>query len=196
TSACENTQALIRERNARKSGLEIWVSIILDQENYRHLNDMIRFAENLGADGVVFCQFLPTPNEGFTPDERCLFSDNDDVQRVFSSSKSIKTNLQILLPPLLERSKVNKACSIYFFNLNVDGEGNVGGCCCQLLDLSGNGKVGEHDPWNNEHFQEMRKRFLDPQCDILEPCKYCYNNLPAKASSLRSLAGNLLSGKN
>jgi len=196
TSACENTRMLIRERNIEKSNLEVWVSIILDQENYRYLNEMIRFAESLGADGVVFGQFLPTEKEGFTADERCLFSDNHDVLRAFRDAKSIKPKLKILLPPLLERAKVNKSCSVYFYNLSVDGEGNVGGCCCQLLDLSGNGKISAQSPWNNEHFREIRRRFLEPTCNITDPCKYCYNNLPAKASSFRSLARNLFRRSN
>ena len=39
-----------------------------------------------------------------------------------------------------------------------------------------NGKFNEDDPWNNEHFRDLRKRFIDPDFPILEPCSWCYNN--------------------
>jgi hypothetical protein len=58
----------------------------------------------------------------------------------------------------------------------VDGEGNIGGCCCQVLDLIGNGKITEVDAFNNRHFKEFRRRFIDSDFPLLDPCTRCYNN--------------------
>ena len=175
---CGNTVELVRQRNLKKSKLEILVSIILDKENYKYLKDMIYFTENLGVDRVLFFQFLASPAPGFTPEERCLFSDDSDVVEAFAQVNSLRsrTKVRIALPPLLARAMNGKYCSVPFYNMSVDGDGNVGGCSCQLLDLSGNGKFYEEDAWNNAHFKEMRRRFIDPEFPLLEPCRWCYNN--------------------
>ena len=176
---CNNTAELVKEKKRRGSKLRISVTIILDKENYRCLKDMIYFAENLGVDEITFCQYLPVPEKGFTAAERCLFSDDSDVVETFAQVNSLPPRIRtkVILPPLLEREMGNnKHCSVHLYNLVVDGDGNVGGCSCQLLDLTGNGKFYGEDPWNNAHFQEMRRRFIDPESPLLEPCTWCYNN--------------------
>lgn len=177
---CENTIELVRQRNSKKSKLKILVSIILDKENYKYLKDMIYFVENLGVDGVLFFQFLPSRVKGFTAEERCLYSDDPDVLKVFTQANSLPSRIRkkVVLPPLLDRvMDTNKHCSVPFYNLSVDGDGNVGCCCCQLLDLSENGEFYyEEDAWNNTHFKEMRKKFIYEDLSLLEPCRWCYNN--------------------
>lgn len=177
---CDNIVELVRQRNLKKKKLEILVSIILDTENYKNLKDMIYFVEEyLEVDRILFFQFLPTPAPGYTAEERCLFSDDPEVLKTFDQVNSLPSRIRkkVVLPPLLERvMNANKYCSVPFYNISVDGDGNVGCCCCQLLNLSENGKFYEGDAWNNAHFKEMRRRFIDPEFLLLEPCKWCYNN--------------------
>lgn len=175
---CANVIELVRQRNARGSRLEILVSIILDRENYKHLEDMIDFAESLGVDRVLFFQFLPSQEPGFTAEERCLFSDDRSVLDTFArvTSPSPKMKAKISLPPLLKREENLRFCSVPFHNISIDGDGNVGGCSCQILDLTEGGKLDEQDAWNNAHFQDLRNRFIKPELPLLEPCKHCYNN--------------------
>ena len=139
----------------------------------------IYFVENLGVDKILFFQYIPTPAPGTTAEERCLFSDDPDVLKTFDQVNSLPSSIKkkIVLPSLLEKvMNTNKYCSVPFYNISVDGDENVGCCCCQLLNLSENGKFYVGDAWNNAHFREMRRRFIDPEFPILEPCKWCYNN--------------------
>lgn len=161
-----NTAELVKQKQAKGAKLKVSISIILDQGNYRDLNDMICFADNLGVNQVAFFQFLPFPAKGFTAEERCLFSDDSNVLETFAQVNSLRSRIRttVMLPPLLEREMAtNKYCCQPFYSLTVDGDGNVGGCATQLLDNTGNGKIYDKDVWNNGHFQEMRKRFLDPE---------------------------------
>lgn len=193
---CNNTVELVKRKKARRSKLKIVVSIILDQENYKHLNDMIYFADSLGVDEIVFFQFLPVPEKGFTAEERCLFLDDSDVLEVFDQVNSLASRIRrkVILPLLLDRvMDTNKHCSVPFYNLSVDGDENVGGCCCQILDLSPSGKFSDENVWNNAYFQEMRKRFIDPKFPLLEPCKRCYNNSSRKRGWLSIINSNSLS---
>ncbi len=188
---CSNTIALVKKRNALNSKLKIAVSIILDKVNYKYLIDMIYFADTLGVDNINFFHFLPVDEEGFTAEERCLFADDPDVLKAFSEVESLPKNIRdkVTLPPLLDQTmSSNKFCSVWFYNISVDGNENVGGCCCQILDLSKFGKLYEGDAWNNQCFQEMRKKFMYPERPLLKPCTWCYQN--------SSNVHNLILGKN
>lgn len=174
----DNTVRLIKRRNEKKSKLQISASIILDRENYKHLKDMVRFLASLGVDKALFFHFLASPVPGFTVEERGLFSDDSDVVKTFAEVNSLrkKTRVKISLPPLLERAMNGKYCSVPFYNITVDGEGRVGGCSCQILNLTGNTRFDEEDSWNSIELREFRRRFIDPEFPILEPCRWCYNN--------------------
>lgn len=171
-----NTLDLVRRRNERRSEVRIVLNIILDRSNYRCLEEMIRFAEGLGVDKIQFVPFLASSSPGFTAEERCLYSDDPEVLGVLARAESLRWDVEVALPVLLERAAAGKYCLAPFYNLSVDGEGNVGCCSCQLLDFSRNGKLQEGDAWNNAHFREMRRRFLDPGAPLLEPCGWCFNN--------------------
>ena len=174
-----NTIRLVRAKKARGSGLKIAATFILDKLNYRFLEDIIYFADGLGVDQIAFFQFLPSPVAGFTAEERCLFADDADVLATMDRVNSLSPRIRkkVTLPVLLDRTiGNNKYCTVWLYNISVDGDRNVGGCCCQLLDLSTSGTFDEEDPWNNASFQEMRRRFIDPESLLLEPCTWCYNN--------------------
>lgn len=175
---CNNIRELVRQKNLKRSNVEIYVSIILDKTNYKYINDMIYFVETLEVNGVLFFQFLPSNTYGFTAEERCLFSDDTEILKIFKQAEDLLSSTKILvtLPPLLERIVNGKFCSVPFYNLSVDGDGNIGGCCCQLLDLSDHGKFYDESAWNNEYFTNFRKRFIDHDLPLLDPCKNCYNN--------------------
>jgi MoaA/NifB/PqqE/SkfB family radical SAM enzyme len=174
----DNIVALVQRRNAKRSKLQINASIILDRINYRDLPDMVRFLAGLGVDRALFFQFLASPAPGFTVGERALFSDDPDVGGTFDRVREIQKNMRmgVSLPPRLERTMDGKYCSVPFYNITVDGEGRVGGCSCQVLDLTGHGRFDEGDAWNSDLLREFRRRFLDPEFPLLEPCQWCYNN--------------------
>lgn len=178
-----NIAELVKLKKTKRSKLRITASIILDQENYKQLIDMIHFGDGLGIDKINFFQFLPVPQKGFMAEERCLFLDNQAVIDVFDEVNSLPTKLRrkVLLPPLLNKAcQNNRNCTVWFYNLSVDANENVGGCSCQLLDLCPSGNLSDENVWNNRYFQEMRTRFIDPRFPLLEPCTWCYNNTTSK----------------
>lgn len=184
---CQNTKELVKLRNINNAKLKIWASFILDNNNYIYLKEIINFAQTIGIDGILFLHFLP--KEGFDAEARCLFSDDINVLKEFNNIKRIKSNMKVILPRLLDRKMLKhtnefKYCKVPFYNLTIDGEGNVGGCGCQLLDNSKNGKYHDKDAWSNPYFQQFRNRFIDPNLPILEPCTWCHNNLPSTEKSL------------
>jgi MoaA/NifB/PqqE/SkfB family radical SAM enzyme len=173
---CDNVRALLVRRNEVNSALRVSLSFILDQQNYRDVFGMIDRAESLGVDGVSFPNFLPSPVPGFTAEERCLYADNQDILRVLSQARSSHHRIEISLPALVDRSRKERYCRSYFRLLRVDGEGDVGGCAGQLLNLAGNGKFYDEGVWNNDHFRARRSIFLDRNVPELPPCQTCPRN--------------------
>jgi len=177
----ENSSKLIHQRNLiNNKKLKIFASFILDKFNYKNILEMIYLADGIGFDKIIFFQFLATPVNGFSAEERCLFNDDLEVIEAFNQVKSLpkKLKTKVQLPPLLERGAENRNCDVWYRVLSIDGDGNVGGCCCQILDLSISGKFSDIDVWNSSYFKDMRKRFSNSsELPLLGPCKYCYNNL-------------------
>ncbi len=174
-----NTAELVKRKREKGSGPKIAATFILDQWNYHCLEDIIYFSDGLGVDQIAFFQFLASPVDGFTAVERCLFGDDTEVLETLARVNSLPPRIRkkVTLPVLLDRAiDNNKYCTVWLYNISVDGDRNVGGRCCQLLDLSVSGKFDEREPWNNASFQEMRRRFIDPGSPLLEPCTWCYNN--------------------
>jgi MoaA/NifB/PqqE/SkfB family radical SAM enzyme len=175
----QNIQNLITKRNEGKSRMIISISFILDQQNYRNIFRMLEVAEKLKADEVSFHNFLPSPEPGFTAVERCLYSDNQEVVDILKNIRETYHKTRVNFPRLLDKTRKVKYCEDYFTVLRVDGEGDVGGCSGQLLNLKGNGKFYDRDVWNNTHFRERRRLFLDPNLPELPPCQTCpCNNRP------------------
>ena len=167
-----NVQNLVRARSDNKAMIRIEISFIVDTGNYRHLGEMMELAESLGVDGANFYNFLPTPYPGFTPEERCLYEDDPGVQEELGRLMSKIFRCDVTWPRLLRRHGEQRTiCRWPFTLLQVDGDGNVGGCPVAMLNMHENGKIWDKDPWNNEYFRDLRRRHLNG--DLLWRCKYC-----------------------
>lgn len=182
-SIIKNTTELIAMRNsAYKAKPEISVSFILDNKNYKFIKEMVSLTERLSADEAVFFHFISSPESGFTPQERCIFSDNAEAIEEIRQVKKMKSKVRIkvLIRPLnltLHRREYElKNCRSPFYSLSVDGNGNIGACNCILLDNSNNGKLYNQGAWNGQYFREFRSRFIDHDKPVFEPCSWCNNN--------------------
>lgn len=170
----KNVETLVRARSKRRAP-RIEVSFIVDQQNYRHMEEMVAVAEQLGVDGANLYNFLPNPYEGFTAAERCVYADDPGIQEEVARLVCKQFRCEVAWPPLLKHvgrsTGQRKICRWPFTLLQVDGNGNIGGCPTMLLSMHENGKVTDADAWNNSYFRDLRKRHLAG--DVLEPCKSC-----------------------
>jgi len=187
---CDNVNKLTKRKAVLNSKVKIAASIILDQINFVHIKDMIYFADNLDVDEIIFFPFFPVNENGFRAEERSLYIDNQNILDIFYELRSLPDRIinKIRLPTLIDNiMQNNKYCPVWFYNICIDGDGNVGGCPCQILDQSLFGKFSDEDVWNNISFQIMRTRFIDPQMPLLQPCTWCHNNSTQKKGPLWAL---------
>ena len=80
--------------------------------------------------------------------------------------------------PLLFNSNFKKYCQWFFRNIAIDGAGNIGGCGRVMNPSEDYGNIFKEgrDVWNNEYFQKMRGKFLDPKTELIKCCKNCVEN--------------------
>ena len=167
-----NVETLVQARNKERASLQVELSFIIDRYNYRYMKEMIEVGETLGADSVIFLHFQATPFNGFTPEERCIYAGDPAVREELAALASRKYRCDVTWPYLLRDSgDARSVCRWPFSILQVDGNGNIGGCPMQLLNMHENGKVYDKDAWNNDYFRDLRRRHLVG--DVFWPCKSC-----------------------
>lgn len=178
-----STKRLVYYRNKVNSKVKIKLSFILDKINYIHIPDMINVGLDINADMIFLCNFLPSPYDGFKVEERTLIKD----EKVISTLKKFFNDLtpdlrkRILFPPVLDIDSEFNQCKTHFYQIRINGDGDVSSCSMMLLNMKNKGHFLDKDVWNNEFFQEMRQRFIKNDRNILEePCKVCIENLGIK----------------
>jgi len=152
--------------------MKIEASFIIYRYNYQYMKEMIKVGENVGVDSVYLNQFQAFPYSGFTPKERCFYADDSDVREELSCLMSTKFRCDVIWPRVLRcPGDVRNVCRWPFRMIQVDGDGNVGGCGMGLLNMYKNGKVYDENVWNNEYFRDLRMHHL--KGNLLWPCKSC-----------------------
>ena len=142
--------------------------------------DIVNLADELGVDWLQFHNILPIDIPGFTKD-RCLYEDDHDVVEVISTVATPRSRLKVILPVLLQTAITERACSGYFRSIRVDSRGSVTSCPAVIQASEKYGNVfRDKDVWNNEHFINMRRMFMDKSIPLLECCKTCTSNSPYK----------------
>jgi MoaA/NifB/PqqE/SkfB family radical SAM enzyme len=177
----QNVEALVRARANKRSSLRIDLSFIIDSNNYLHMKDMIEVGEAFGVDSVYLAQFQASPYTHFTPEERCLFADDQEVIEELAQLMSRKYRCHVRWPYLLMRPEGKRSiCRWPFSIITVDGAGNIGGCPMAVLNMHENGTIYDKNPWNNQYFRDMRRRHLNGA--LFWPCQYCVECAGVKPS--------------
>lgn len=171
----ENISNLVRIKKIAKKNITLRVSYICTKLNYKNIPNMIEFASSIGIDEIDFLNLIPTGCHRFTKNE-CLYDNDLDVIDLIKGLPSYNANLKINKPKLIKRIIKKRSCRWYFENLSVDANGNVGSCGAIIAPRSSFGNaLNDVDVWNNNHFVNMRKMFLDKSCPLKGCCKYCVN---------------------
>jgi len=171
----DNIRKLVTLRHETGSRLQIYVSFIVDKQNYGYISTMVQLAQNLGINKVKFDAFLPYPIEGCSLDERCITSEDKEIVNFLRNIKHNDDTLEIRPLTILDLNQAHRICTSPFTTLRVDSAGNVGACNIKLLNLEKNGVYTDPDVWNNDYFRQLRKSFLNKNLhQPPEACLTCY----------------------
>ncbi len=190
----ENTRKLVQARNAAKnSDMEITATILVDKHNFRDMEKMIHFAEQLGIDELILSHFMPWTTPGMTAQERSIFSDNEEAVAEINRLAESRYGVAVTFPTIFDGEKNNRLCRDNVLSMSIDGDGNVSGCERKMLNTERNGKYWEKNVFNNDHFKWLRKIFITKEENLPDPCVTCFNNTTCETKSIPK--GNKLIGE-
>lgn len=178
----KNLKALILKRNELRSKLKIGITLIFDRKTVKMVQEMVDFATALGVDICGLYNIIPYPFTIENAKKMAIFVDEKELigylQKInLPDNNHIKFNL-----PQLLSEESHKICRDFFASISIDGDGNISGCERLMLNSDGNGKFWEEDAFNNRHFRELRRAFLNNETAIPSPCHVCYNNSPFRVN--------------
>jgi MoaA/NifB/PqqE/SkfB family radical SAM enzyme len=181
----DNVARLAARKRVLGSAVEIVLSMVVDLHNFRQIPEMIRFAEELGVDGIRFENYL-SPEPGKFSDRTLLTSQAPVVQFMQELESTIipTSRISVTLPTLLsEEMSGNRHCLDPYTTVTVDAEFNVSGCSRQSLIRGQMSKIWDEDFWNSELYQWLRN--VHGSCasgvdrsGVPLPCRSCPRNMP------------------
>lgn len=170
------SQLVEKKRSKGSRSPQIRILHIVYKGNYKYIPNVVKLADELGVDSLVFFNLLPVDIPGFTEDQ-CLYEDDQDVIDVISSVERPKSKLVVYTPNLLQRVITKRVCSDYFEKIRVDSRGSVTSCGAIIQASERYGNVfRDKDVWNNDHFRNMRRMFLGNSVPLLDCCRICEGN--------------------
>ena len=166
----ENIGKLVTEKKKRKHNGIIRISYIVDKNNFKNMEEVIRLAENLGVDRLLFDNIVPF--DDFTTGHNCIFEDNVTAKKYIEHLKKTPRKVKIEFPILLKRNNFSYYCPGYYNFVNIDADGNISGCMRVLPPSPEYGNIfKDKDYMNTPHFRKMRRMYLHRQ---LPPrCRFC-----------------------
>ncbi len=187
----DNIKSLMAMRQLMKSSVEIELAFTVDIHSYRDMPEMLKFALEMGVEGVRFENYLSPQTLQKT--DRTLFSNDETVMRYLEGFKNgpvAKSNLNVQLPvPLDSEMQTYRNCLDPFTTVSVDADFNISGCTRRILPHEGSGKIWDSDFWNNEMYQWLRgvhsgacgeidASETDVDQTVPAACQSCIRNMP------------------
>lgn len=172
-----NIAQIVEKKKRKRPNLEVRTSFICTKFNYQSMPELVELASELGVDYLDFHNLIPSGKLGYTK-EQCLYDDDAEVKKVLAGLKRAKSNdIAINLPKLLPHQVKNRKCRWYFTSIIIDADGNVGGCGRIIAPNKEYGNIfTDKAVWNNRHFQEMRRMYIDSSVSLHPCCQACVEN--------------------
>lgn len=167
---------LIARRDAMGKKLRVAVSAVLRRSSLNEAPDILRHAASLGADIVNFHNYIPDPAREGDVDEVVKVADKSQLAAIYKACERQGFTTEFKLPVPI-KSSPKKKCLSFFSTLNVDGDGNVGGCMRVVPPSAENGNIRNGASlWTNEYFSQHRSIYRSKTAALPEECRYCVEN--------------------
>ncbi len=167
----EAVKKLVKKRNETELKLKINVSSVIDRSSIVKIPELISYADYLGIDELNLHSIIPNPSFPNTYDLLLREQDKPTLKRYYSLSIKNKVNVTL---PILIKDVPRGNCYSFFQRINIDGDGNVGGCMRVMPPKRENGNIFEgFKVWNNQYFTEWRNKVLNGELLHETTCRYC-----------------------
>ncbi len=157
----------------------VGLSYILTRENYRDLDKLMPLCDKLKPDFLHLINYLAY--DFANSEERQKIITVDDKEIINYIDEICKSRDYVKIKPVcidFKNPKFN--CSSYDSRINLDGNGNIGGCMRQIPPDSSFGNIfNERDPFNSLEMKKLRKiqhAMSKTRKTPHKECNYCFGN--------------------
>ena len=167
----KGVKKLVQIKKDKKLNLKISTSSVVDRSSIYRIPEIVRYINSLGVDALNLHSIIPNPSFPDTYNLILRHKDKMALERSFSLSEKTTTKTTM---PILIREVPRRKCLSFFKIINVDGDGNIGGCLRVMPPLKENGNINEgFQCWTNKYFTKWRKKVLNNQLSQEITCRYC-----------------------
>lgn len=152
----------------------IGFSVVVGRDNWQNLEKYIELFDRIEPPFVVLVNHLAY--DIGDPASVANVLHKEDANLVHEIWERCRQKIYIKkMPVLIDPSKPSLSCRSYAYLINVDGDGNIGGCQRQIGPDSRFGNIlSEVDPFNSPEMMRFRKR-----CGrnlVHGECEFCFGN--------------------
>lgn len=161
------------------SDTEIYISMVVMEQNYKEMPDFIRLAKELNVSGAMFFDVYPT--WVYKKNEHIISQNVDELKKVYSETKQIADELNVSMTYQYVNSKVwgeekcYNPCRSPWAYIYVTYDGFVTPCCfrpyAKQFNFGNILKMNVRDVWNSEKYKDFRRIIKSKRLPtICEPC--------------------------
>lgn len=157
----------------------VGLSYILTRNNFKDLEKIISLGDELEPDFLDLTNYLAYNFNVKKETERIITAKDEEIIDFINEISKEKDYIREK-PVYIDFEKPKYACSSYRTRINLDGDGNIGGCMRQIPPDSSFGNIfKEKDPFNSPEMMELRKIQNTMKKTGRTPhkeCNYCFGN--------------------
>lgn len=147
----------------------------MTKDNYGSLERILSLCDELDPDFLHLVNYL-----AYDPGDReetCKIITTKDIDIIHFVEDSCQGREYVRVRPVyIDPEHIPFKCRSYDYKLNVDGEGNIGGCQRQLPPAAAYGNIfKDEDPFNSQGMRVPRRRMLRKKT-AHDECRFCFGN--------------------
>lgn len=152
-------------------------SYFVSKDNIQNLRTVIELAESLNADFLNITNYLVYDTSDAEELSKIIYTTDveliDEIELILGQSSIINAR-----PIYLDREHFSFHCASYRNIINIDGNGNIGGCQRQFQPSAEYGNIlTMRDPYNNGKIAELRAKITDGEYPHGDNCNYCFGKM-------------------
>jgi MoaA/NifB/PqqE/SkfB family radical SAM enzyme/GT2 family glycosyltransferase len=154
-------------------------SYILSKSNYKDLEELLPLCDKLKPKFLDLTNYLVYNPNVLSEIKKIITIEDAEIisyiNKIFEGREYVRTK-----PIYINPDEPSFNCKSYDYTINLDGEGNIGGCQRQIPpNISFGNVLIDKDPYNSSEMRKLRNLVHNKSYPHKE-CRYCFGNWEIK----------------
>ncbi|RJP65598.1 MAG: glycosyltransferase [Ignavibacteriales bacterium] len=154
-------------------------SYILNKDNYKKLDKILALCDDLQPSFLNLVNYLAYDSVETIDTGKIITTSDTEIIKYIEDRCNTRSYVNAR-PIYIDKKDKSFNCPSYGYVINVDGQGNIGGCQRQITPAISYGNLFlEEDPYNNIQMQTIRKRINEDKYPHFN-CNSCFGRFNPK----------------